>query len=109
MPILQGVEDAVSNSNFKVVGESVAAQVSLQRDEAVAHWSAMNKIREAAITRGVQNLVEDNPSQAMSDSQLLTGNAVAQQGSALALAAALAQILGKTGDNTPPQTGTQKV
>lgn len=103
MPILQGVEDSVTNANFKYFGELGLQQVSLQRDEAIAHWGAMNKAREGFMTRALRDFAEPNPSEAKSSEAILQSS-VPSEGIYSALAAALAQIVSKQGDNAPPST-----
>ena len=104
MALSQDIIDVVADVNLKQLGEMHSAQTSLMREEGVAHWSRLNKIAEAAVTRGIKGLVEIDPSEAKSASQLLTGNAVSQDALSHALAAAVAQILAKQGNNTPPPT-----
>jgi hypothetical protein len=104
MPILQGVEDAVVNSNFKYKGEIGLDQVSLQREEAIAHWGAMNKVREGFLTRALQTFAQPDMSEAMSISQIRTGNRTNEDGVSAALVASLAQVLAKLGQTTPPVT-----
>lgn len=81
-----------------------SAQTGLMREEAVGHYQRLNKIAEAAVTRGIKGLVEIDPSEARSASQLLTGNAVSENALSHGLAAAVAQILSKMSGNTPPVT-----
>lgn len=104
MALSQDIIDVVADVNLKQMGELHSAQTSLMREEGVAHWSRLNKIAEAAVVRGVKGLVEIDPSEAKAASQLLTGNAVSQDGVSSALAAAIAQIITKSGNNTPPVT-----
>ena len=104
MPLSQDIIDVVADVNLKQMGEMHSAQTALMREEAVGHFQRLNKIAEAAVTRGIKGLVEIDPSEARSASQLLTGNAVAQDGLSYSLVASLAQILAKNGGNTPPVT-----
>lgn len=104
MPILEGVEQAVTNSNFKYKAELGLDQLALQRDEAVAHWSSMNKIREGYISRSLRDFAQEDISEAMAQSQIRTGNRVAEDGTVAVLVAALSQILSKISGNTPPVT-----
>lgn len=109
MPILPGIEEAVSNSNFKYKGELSLDQVALQRDEAIAHWGATNKIREAYLMRGTRDFAQEDVGEAMAQQQMRTGNSVAETnanvGVSAALVAAIAQIVAKLGQTTPPETG----
>jgi len=75
----QGIIDSVSNSNIKTVAESAASVKMIQ-----------------TVT----------PEQAQDDSTLQSGG-LSQLIAALTSALAAAQISSKTGDNTPPMTGTQ--
>lgn len=113
MPLDQTVVDAVGNTNFKYKGEVGTDQIVQLREESMAHWAAGNKIREGYLLRGLRDFAEVNTIEAMSNQQVRTGNSVAEVdanvGLTAALVAALAQIVSKSGDNTPPQTGTQKV
>lgn len=104
MPILEGIETSTSNANLKVVGEIPATQVGLMREEAVAHWGAMNKIREASVGRMVKGLVEIDPAEAKSAETVLTGHKLASDALNNGLAAAIVQMLGKQGNNSPPST-----
>jgi len=104
MALSQDIIDVVADVNLKQMGEMHAAQTSLMREEAVGHYQRLNKIAEAAVTRGIKGLVEIDPSEARSASQLLTGNAVSENALSHSLAAAVAQILSKTGGNAPPVT-----
>lgn len=107
MPILQGVEDSVTNTNFKYFGELGLHQVSLQREEAIAHWGAMNKAREGFMTRALRDFAQNDPSEAMADRQVLSSS-VPQDGINATIVASLAQILAKISNNTPPQSGVEK-
>jgi hypothetical protein len=112
MPILQGVEDSVVNSNFKYKGEIGLDQVSLQREEAIAHWGAMNKVREGFLTRALQSFAQEDVSEAMAQQQMRTGNSVAESNSAIGLTtvlvSALSQVLAKLAQSTPPETAVPK-
>lgn len=119
MPILPGTEEAVSNANYKYKGELGLDQVSLQREgaisnfllldrEATAHWGGMNKIREANISRSLLSFAQEDIGEAMAQQQVRTGNSVAETqanvGVTAALVAALAQMVVKTAQTTPPDT-----
>ena len=104
MPILQGVEDSVVNSNFKYKGELGLDQVSLQREEAIAHWSTLNKIREGHLARSLQTFAQEDIGEAMAQSQMRTGNRVAEDGTNATLVAALGQMVAKIAQTTPPPT-----
>lgn len=109
MPILQGVEDSVTNSNFKYAGELGMRLTHLVESEAGAHWAATNKIREAYLMRGTRDFAQEDISEAISANYYKTGDAVGEKGIVAALVAAVAQMLSKQGNNAPPQTGTQDV
>lgn len=104
MPILQGVEDSVTNSNFKYHGELGMRLVHLVESEAGAHWAATNKIREAYLMRGTRDFAQEDISEAISANYYKTGDAVAEKGVNATLVSALAQVLAKLGQTTPPYT-----
>lgn len=111
MPLNSDVVEAVANTNFKYKGEIGTDQIISLREEANAHWAACNKIREAYLMRGTRDFAQEDVGEAMAQQQMRTGNSVAENqsnvGLTAMLVAALGQMLGKQGNNTPPETGTK--
>ena len=115
------VQDGVVSENFKVgagapafsTNRSQSSAVDFDKlmqakqlraeDDANSHQRSVNIIREYMLG----SLIGLNPVASVSAQKDLSGNDLSQNGMSQALAAAMAQILSKQGDNTPPQTGTQ--
>lgn len=104
MPLLDSVVDSVANTNFKTVGESVAFYSSMAMGDSVAHQRRVNAISEAALAKAVQNLTEVDLSESIATKQMTTGNAAAENATALGAAVAALQQLIKTAQTTPPVT-----
>ncbi len=102
----QGVIDSVSNVNTKTLGDGPAFYAQLAMANAVSHQGRVNQLGEAALSAAVKNLLTISPEEAAADSTVAQGGL---PGLISALLAALAggQIGAKTGDNTPPSTGTK--
>lgn len=110
------VMDALTSDNVKTIGESgsfytaLAFQNAVQNQQianlnAVTHQQAINTILAAAVGTIVKVLTEVDPTQAMSEQVLLTGNRVAEMVANLNAGIAAIQQLLKGAQTTPPQTG----
>lgn len=108
MAVDQGIVDSVSSGNLKTVAESAAFFTAQGFANSVSHQNRLNILAETALATSVKLLSSVTPEQAQADSTLQTGG-LAPLISALLAALNAGQIGAKTGDNTPPSTGTQTV
>lgn len=104
----QGIIDSVSNGNMKTVAESAAFFTAQSFADATASRNRLNILAETALSTAIKGLQSVTPEQAQADTTLQTGGLPAIL-SALLAALNAGQIGAKTGDNTPPMTGTQTV
>lgn len=118
MALEPNVVDAVTNNNFKSLGEGASFYANLAMKQAVdaeAYRTAAAQRREAAADAAhaaqLQKFVEVGVQEAVAENKVATGVDVTSQGHLLAntmsqLAATLGQIqqLIKTAQSTPPET-----
>lgn len=89
----EGIIESVADVNTKAVGEHHATANNILAQEAVSHWAAQNKLREALLTRAADVILSSPGSDlAQNMTQLLAALSSNQQGV-------------KTGQSTPPETG----
>jgi len=102
----QGLVDSVANSNVKTIAESAAFYAAQAMANSVQSQNRLQIMAEAALSTSIKGLQTVSPEQAQADSTLQTGG-LAPLITALLSALNAGQIGAKTGDNTPPMTGTQ--
>lgn len=102
------VKDAATAVNAKsameaptLMGHRVADLIA---NEAAAHWSAMNQLRQAATAKAVELLLTSDAAEATALNKILTGNDVASQMQALLAALNSGQQGVKAAQTTPPVT-----
>jgi len=100
----QGLIDSVANENTKVGAGAPAFYQSIAMSNAVSHQNRMNIVAEAATATAVNVLLNMDPSQAVSEQKVLSGNDLAQQLSALLTALNSGQQGVKSAQTTPPVT-----
>ena len=96
MALDQGVIDSVVNSNFKTLAEQVASNVA-------SHQQRLHLLAESSLGQILNKMNALDPMEAKAASMVGRSNQSAQA-QADALAAAIAQILTKAGQTTPPVT-----
>lgn len=94
MPLDEGVLDAVTNSNFKTIGEQVAVNTA-------AHQNRLNLIAEGSIGQIVNRMNAIDPVEAVSISSVNSSD-LAKSISDLGAAIASLQQYVKTAQTTPP-------
>jgi cellobiose-specific phosphotransferase system component IIC len=102
----QGIIDSVSNGNLKTVAESAAFFTAQSFANSVQSQNRLQILAESALSTAIKGLQTVTPEQAMADSTV-AASGLPPVISALLAALAAGQIGAKTGDNTPPMTGTQ--
>lgn len=109
MPISEDIREAAASVNFKVGIELPTNYSTLHYGETVAHLQAMNKHREYFSGALAKTMVEPDPTEAVADRAILTGNDFATQMVQALMAAvgslSAGQQLSKQGNNAPPETG----
>lgn len=100
IPAFDSVPDAVSNSNFKVYGDSSAAVALLQSQNAAAHAHRVNTMAEGQLAAWGNRMVSTDIVEAVSAEKMLTG----RESQGIAEAVAIAQQLMKGAQTTPPPT-----
>jgi hypothetical protein len=96
---------AESAAFYAAQGFAMAAQANANQIQSA---NRLNILAETALATAVKTLATISPEQAQADSTLQNGS-LAGLLSSLLSALNAGQIGAKTGDNTPPQTGTQTV
>jgi len=107
--------DAVTFSNVKTIAETLAASnanlaqmaanaAGLAIQNAVANQANQSALSNAATAQAINLLLNVDPSQAVSENKLLTGNDVAATISSLLAAINAGQQGVKSAGNTPPVT-----
>ena len=97
MALNQDVVEAVANSNFK-------SNAEMATQNAVAHQHALQTIQQASLGQIVNRMNSVDPIEARALGSL-SRSVQPAEAQANALAAALAQILTKASQTTPPVTG----
>jgi len=105
MSLAQPVVDAVANANFKNLSEGASFYLNLAMADAVAHQRSVNAVREAVLSSALKGLVEIDPTQAMSQLKLISGNDLGAQITQLLASLASNQQQTKVAQTTPPETG----
>lgn len=100
IPAFDSVPDAVANSNFKVYGDSSSAIALLQSQNAAAHANRVNTMAEGTLAAWANRMVSPDIIEAVSAQKLLSG----RESQGIAEAIALAQVLMKGAQTTPPPT-----
>lgn len=100
IPAFESVPDATANSNFKVYGDAGAAVALLQSQNAAAHANRVNVMAEGTMAAWANRMVTPDIIEAVSSMQLLTG----RESSGIAESVAVAQMLMKGAQTTPPKT-----
>lgn len=83
--------EAVNNANYKAVGESSALLQNLANANAISHQKRMDALTEVSFSESVRRMQSAN-------------DELAEKGVSGSLAAAVAQILLKGAQTTPPVT-----
>lgn len=102
------VVEAVSNGNFKNIGEMPAQLINWYAGNQVAHFNRVNILAETYLAIAVKNAHELSPKDAVSTLKEISGNDLAQQVSALGAAIASIQQSMKGAQTTLPETGQGK-
>jgi hypothetical protein len=105
MAVDQGILDSVASANYKTLSELGSHSAGLAMQNAVAHQSGLNQIRELALGALAKTMVEMDPSESISVLKALSGNDVAQQVTSLLAALSMGQQSAKVAQTTPPPTG----
>jgi hypothetical protein len=92
--------DAMYLLNAKAVTDSGVQMILANAQSLTAHLDQLRNVTVAAVGRMQATLVQEDPMEAASAKQILTGHA----GLDNSLVAAIAQILSKMAGNTPPVT-----
>lgn len=109
------VIDSVTTGNVKTIAEAgsfytqmgfsnAVANQQLAQANALAHQQAMNQISQAATGALVKSIIEVDPSQAVAEQKVLSGNDTAGFLAALLAALNSGQQGVKAAGNTPPVT-----
>lgn len=101
MPINEEVMESIVTANVKTIPEmgSLAAGLSLQNQ--VSHQHIVNGYREAAFANNMRRMSELDIAEGTAVRRVATSNA-----GDLAASIALAQVLTKQAQSTPPETAT---
>lgn len=100
IPNFESVGDATSFVNAKAFGDAGAHLALQAAQQYAAHNSHMNMMSESVFGAIANRLASPDPVEAISIEKLLSG----RDSSGIAEAIALAQILTKQAQTTPPQT-----
>lgn len=112
------IVDAVTGENMKVVGgapsfyqnQAMQDAVHFQRlahGNSLSHQAALNQVREAILMKGVKDLLEVDPIEAVSTDKILSGD-LANKLSQLLAALSSNQQGAKVAQSTPPETAVPK-
>ena len=96
----ESIGDVIAFTNIKSFGDACAMMPIQATNQQQAHLSRLNNIQEASMQMYNNKAMSTDPVEAASIKQVLTGHV----GQDNALVAALAQILAKLGQTTPPVT-----
>lgn len=102
------VVEAVSNTNFKNLGEVPAILMGQYLGNQIQHFNRVNVLAETYLAIAVKNAHELSPKDAVSTLKEISGNDLAQQVSALGAAIASIQQSMKGAQTTLPETGQGK-
>ena len=100
IPAFESVPDATANTNFKTYGDGGAAVALLQSQNAAAHSNRVSTLAESTLAAWGNRLVSVDVVEAVSAEKMLTG----RQSQGIGETLAIAQILTKTAQTTPPPT-----
>lgn len=100
IPSPASMGDVAYELNSKAITDAGVQLILGNAQSLTGHMDRLRYIGEAAVGRMQQTLVQEDPMEAAAAKQILTGHA----GGDNALVAALAQILAKISQTTPPPT-----
>jgi hypothetical protein len=100
IPAFESVPDAGANTNFKLYGDAGAAVPLLQSQNSASHANRVSTLAESSLAAWGNRFVTVDVVEAVAAEKMLTGRHSQGIGEAIALA----QILVKTAQTTPPPT-----
>lgn len=100
IPVFESVGDAVAFTNCKSFGDAGAHLAIQAAQQFAAHNNRMNLMAESAIGQITNRMATPDPVEAISVQKLMTG----RDSAGITEAIALAQVLVKAAQTTPPVT-----
>lgn len=103
MPLNDSVVEAVTNANFKNIGEMGSITAGVASQNLVSHNRAMDQLREAFLAESTLSRAGNDPTEAIANAKTISSDLASQISNLAASVAAIQQYV-KAAQTTPPVT-----